>query len=130
MTQGPRRRRTDGWSIKSIRFSFVAITVVFLVVLLVFAKLVHDVQSNSTRINHLVSQNTQFIFDIQNSRLESCKRTYEGIRKVFKPFSPPKPRTEKQQSNLDKFDKTINHLKAACETQVLPPKASKIRKNQ
>lgn len=68
----------------------------------------------------LVRENQQRIKDIQASRTSSCRRTYEGIREVFKPFFPPKPRTGKEQEDLDKFNDTINRLKRGCTKQTDP----------
>lgn len=117
------RRSTDNWRLKPVKRAFIVITIVFVVVLIIFAKILRDVQHNSNRINGLVAQNTERIFDIQRSRLESCKRTYGGIREVFKPFVPPiKKRTKAQQDNLDKFNRNVDRLQKQCIQQITPPK--------
>lgn len=69
-------------------------------------------------IRDLGKENKTRITEIQASRLESCKQTYAGIHKVFLPFFPPKPRTQKQQDDIDKFDLTITTLTEGCEKQV------------
>lgn len=66
--------------------------------------------SNANRVN-----------DIQQNRVYSCQKTYDGIREVFKPFlSAPKKRTAQEQKDIDLFNKTIAHLKAKCHAQVKP----------
>lgn len=63
--------------------------------------------------------NRSRIVDIQQSRLNSCRTTYESIRQVFKPFFSPKAnRTPKQQHDIDLFNSTINDRKAKCIKQV------------
>jgi len=126
----PRRRRGDAWTLRPVKVAFILLTLVFLGILILFSKTLYDVKHNSTRINGLVTENTHRIGDIQNSRLESCKRTYEGIGEVFQPFFPKAPRTRKQQAELDKFNKRIDQLQQACIDQITPPKIPKTRKNQ
>lgn len=66
--------------------------------------------SNANRVN-----------DIQQSRVYSCQKTYEGIKEVFKPFlSAPRKRTAQEQRDIIVFNKTIQHLKVKCNTQVKP----------
>lgn len=62
-------------------------------------------QANQNRIN-----------DIQNSRRQSCERTYEGIRQVFKPFLSG-PQTATQKKNIDKFNHRIDVFKSRCAIQ-------------
>lgn len=96
---------------RKVEVAFVAMIVIFVLLVGGLTWAVIDIQNlgkeNKTRIN-----------DIQNSRLESCKQTYAGIHKVFVPFFPPKPRTQKQQNDLDKFNLTIDTLTKGCEKQV------------
>jgi hypothetical protein len=62
--------------------------------------------------------NSHRISDIQQSRLVSCQRTYEGIREVFSPFFlPANKETPKQAENRHKFNTTINRLKEGCSHQ-------------
>lgn len=80
----------------------------FLVVVLVAALAVGvvgcGIRANQHRIN-----------EIQDARLESCRQTYDGIRKTFLPFfPPPRQRTAKQKADLAKLNRTIHGLKAQC----------------
>lgn len=76
------------------------------------AALVFAWQANNNRIS-----------DIQHARKASCERTYEGIREVFKPFFPKHPKG-KQLRDEQKFNRTINGLKAHCtiQTRTTPTK--------
>lgn len=59
------------------------------------------------------------VSDLQRSRVESCERTYEGVRLIFKPFLPPAgTRTPKQQRDLKRFNDRVDNLKARCDEQV------------
>lgn len=120
METNERRRRTDAWFIRPVKLSFIILTIIFFVVLLGFGKLLVDVRNNSHRIDGLVAQNSFRIKEIQKSRIESCKRTYLGVREVFLPFFPPPPRTNKEQANLDKFNRNVHKLVAACAKQTTP----------
>jgi hypothetical protein len=110
MTDSQRRARR-------ISAAFVVLTLIFLAVLIGFGIVIHNVQNNSSKIKGLVVENTNRIHDIQRSRVESCQRTYEGIRQVFKPFFPDPPRTQKQIDDLEKFNTLINKLKNKCDQQ-------------
>lgn len=67
----------------------------------------------------IVHNNDARINDIQKSRIESCRRTYEGVRQVFQPLLPPrKKQTPKQRSDIDKFNTTVNNLKHGCVKQI------------
>ena len=62
--------------------------------------------------------NNSRIDDIQSSRVESCERTYEGVREIFRPFfRPPEKRTRKQRRDVAKFNRTVDRLKARCDVQ-------------
>lgn len=66
--------------------------------------------SNHARIN-----------DIQASRIESCRHTYEGIREVFRPFFPPRGhRTKRQRHQVTKFNHQVDRLKRGCVAQTAP----------
>lgn len=68
--------------------------------------------------NHRISDNQSRIREIQESRVSSCRQTYEGIRDVFKPFfRPMTDRTAKERKDIRKFNRVINRLKAGCDTQ-------------
>jgi hypothetical protein len=121
MTETPHRRRTDAWRLKPIKMAFIILTLIFFAVLVGFGKVIVDVKHNSNEVKAvslttalLVRENSQRIKEIQKSRVDSCKRTYNGIREVFLPFFPPPPRTPQQIDNLEKFNTTINNLAKAC----------------
>jgi hypothetical protein len=121
----PKRRKSDKWRAKPIKYSFIVLTVIFVIILIGFAKVVHDVQRNSGNIKTLVHENAQRITDVQTSRVESCKTTYDGIRKVFKPFFPAHPTNKQQIENLEKFNTIINGLIKKCVIQTKPKTKSK-----
>lgn len=105
----------------SIKISFIIITMLFFVTLLAFSWVVADVRRISNdniqllaKNEILAKENKARITEIQNNRVEGCKNIYAGIRKVFKPFFPPAPRTRKQQADLDKFNNTIIALQEEC----------------
>lgn len=60
----------------------------------------------------LTTENQKRINEIQAARVASCKRTYEGIREVFKPFT-----TNPKDPNVIKFNNRIDQLKANCPIQ-------------
>jgi hypothetical protein len=114
---------------RKIKLSFVLMSLLFVLVLSGFAWLLLDIRDVSTRTQHLAQktaklstttahltlENTKRIAEIQASRNFSCKQTYRGVRKVFKPFftkSPP--------AIVRKFNRTVNKLIAGCESQVKP----------
>lgn len=110
-----------------IKIAFGVITVLFFIILLAFMFVINDVRDisnkNTTllvRQEVLTRENQARITEIQASRIGSCKETYAGIRKVFLPFFPEKPRSKKQQADIDKFNVTIDTLRAGCGTQTLP----------
>lgn len=112
---------------KKIRIAFFLITGLFFLVLAGFAWIITDIRENQSDIkklavtnNILAKENKHRITEIQDSRTESCKTTYDGIGNVFRPFFPPVPRTEKQQEQLDKFNNKIKELKAGCTKQTKP----------
>lgn len=113
----PHRRSTDKWLANPIILAFLIVTVIFLAVLIGFAWVVTDVQNNGNNIEKLSLANKDRIKDIQVSRVDSCKKTYEGIREVFQPFFPNPPRTQKQIDDLETFNTTINNLKKGCDKQ-------------
>lgn len=83
----------------------------------------------SVVVGLLFVQNGRRVDDIQQARLASCERTYEGIREVFRPFFPVDPvtgeplpeATDEQIENLNTFNATIKEKKAQCgkQTQVV-----------
>ena len=101
--QHQRRRVSDRVRLAPIVWAFIAITAIFFGTCIGFAWVVHDVNNNSRQLTQLVSDNRQLlkendarISDIQNARIESCQRTYQGVKEVFSPFFP-KPLLTPQQ---------------------------------
>lgn len=119
---GRLRRSTDAWRLKPVVIAFIVLTLLFLAVLIGFAVVVTDVKTNSNQIRTLVISNNNLIKEIQKSRIESCQRTYEGVREVFRPLFPPPPRTKEQSRSLKLFNETIDDLKQGCITQTDPNK--------
>lgn len=112
---------------KKITRSFVAITTLFFLILMVFSFDIHDSRNNSKRDGRLLKStialskaNSARIKEIQASRVYSCKRTYRGIREVFKPFIPSKPKTVRQAETIEKFNANIDRLIKGCITQTKP----------
>lgn len=65
------------------------------------------------RINtRRVDDNLHRVSDIQQARVDSCKRTYEAFRQVFKPFAQHSP-----PGDVRKFNHRIDALKAGCGVQ-------------
>lgn len=91
----------------------------------------NDFKHSATRLAALSIANKQRISDIQQSRLESCKSTYNSFHTVFDPFFPPKTkRTEKQKKDLLKFNRIIAKKVRECRVQVSPPPIPKNGKNE
>lgn len=117
---------------KHIKMSFVVLTILFVLTLAGFAWIlidVRDLSHKSARLSaktaELVIENQHRVNDIQNSRVKSCKRTYEGVREIFSPFFPKKhQQTKKEKINIHKFNHTINFLKNRCSKQTRPIKSS------
>lgn len=107
-----------------IKIVFLVLILIFFVVLLGFLWVVQDVRRISKESENLVKQNSVLalenkkrISEIQRSRIDSCKDTYSGIHKVFKPFfaqSPP--------ADVKKFNLSITKLKQGCAKQTKPKK--------
>lgn len=112
----PKRRSTDVWLLRPVALAFILLTLLFLGVLIGFALVVTNVQDNSSKIENLVKENSNRIADVQISRTESCKTTYDGIKKVIiQTFLPPPPlRTPEQLDRLENFNKLISDLKSDC----------------
>lgn len=114
MVDTPKRRASDRVRLAPIVWAFIAITMIFFATCVGFAWVVHDVNDNSKQLAELVAENQDRIADIQLARIESCEKTYEGIREVFSPFFPKPPLTKQQVDNLERFNTTIVTLKAGC----------------
>ena len=63
-----------------------------------------------------VHLNNERITDINQSRLESCQRTYEGVRQVFNVFFPDAPKGQ-EKKDIRKFNRRVDALKRGCERQ-------------
>ena len=71
------------------------------------------VVGNRDRIADTKRNRDERIAQIQQARVESCRRTYEGVREIFQPFLHPDgdPRA---QRNVRVFNHRIDSLKNAC----------------
>lgn len=102
----------------------VALGLWMVVLSVVLALALKHTNDQADKAKELSQDNRQLIISVNQSRLESCRRTYEGVRQVFKPVLPVNP-TPKQQSDLNKFNNRIDYLKSQCITQVaVKPKGS------
>lgn len=117
-----------------VKRSFAIVTILFFLTLVGFSWLLVDVRDLSQKNErltkataHLTIENTKRIDEIQNSRVSSCKKTYEGIQDVFRTFFPKKL-TDAQKKILAKFDRDISRLVRGCEKQTRP--ISKRKRNQ
>jgi cell division protein FtsL len=118
----------------NIKRSFIVLTAIFFVILCGFVWVIldireisaetHKVALESKRLSEenrrLALENKKRDAEIQESRVSSCRQTYSSIRKVFRPFFPPPPRTKEQQDRLDKFNDTINKARKGCIIQTKP----------
>lgn len=57
------------------------------------------------------------LFWIQEGRLQSCERTYQGVADVFAPFKPAHL-TDGQKRDWEKFERRIAFLKGNCGNQI------------
>lgn len=129
MRKGAHVTNRNGSHVKArrIKTSFVAIVVIFLLTLMGFSYLLNDVVNLSHKTSHLSKatahlslENSKRITEIQSSRVSSCKKTYRGVRDVFRPFFPSKPRTEAQKDLVQRFNRRINLLVRGCNNQTKP----------
>lgn len=63
--------------------------------------------------------NQHRVNDIQQSRVESCKRTYQSFKDVFKPFVSKHP-TEVERARLQAFNALLDSKIQGCDKQVKP----------
>lgn len=83
--------------------------------------LAKDARSQARQSRHLARENRQRIAEQQQSRIASCRQTYESFNEVFKPFfPPPKKRTQEQRDNLQKLSDRVDELKKNCSVQTRP----------
>jgi cell shape-determining protein MreC len=87
-------------AVDQIVIAFALITLLFFVIVLGFSL---SVRENSHRIR-----------EIQASRLESCQRTYSGIKEVFAPLIPVDPETRLERERIKKFYEEIEKLRKGC----------------
>jgi len=69
-------------------------------------------------VQRLGHQNHLLILRIQQGRLESCRRTYEGIRQAFQPFFKRSRLTAEGRRDVRRFNLRINVLQAQCPAQI------------
>ena len=60
--------------------------------------------------------NRNRIADVQESRLESCRASYEGVRQLLRPFFPHHPDAA-ERAALNRFNRRVEFFKAACPSQ-------------
>jgi hypothetical protein len=111
-----------------IKIAFAIVTLLFFATLLGFSFVVNSIRDVSNKNTALLAQsqvlnreNKARINEIQSNRLETCKEIYRGVRKVFRPFFPPPPRTKQQVDDIEKFNLTVDKLVASCGEFVNPP---------
>lgn len=105
-----------------IKICFGIITVLFFLILSGFAWVISDVKDLSHTTQNLAVENSNRITEIQQSRLDSCKRTYNGVSEIFQPFFPANPETKEEKEFIHKFNMLIDKLVAGCEKQTHPIK--------
>lgn len=71
----------------------------------------------SVLVFYALQENRNRVDEIQQARLSSCERTYEGVREIFKPFLSAPPATAKQKKDRALFNSTVDELKANCAVQ-------------
>ena len=117
----PTRRSTDIWRMQPIGLAFIALTALFVAVLIALVVFIIDVRSNSDQIENLGKENSNRITDIQASRVASCKETYEAIRDVIlETFVPEPPLPPELQARIVKFNTTIDTYQQGCGAQSRP----------
>lgn len=102
---------------RTIKRAFFVITLIFFLILAGFAWVVHDIRELSRQTKVLVLENQKRISEIQDSRVDSCKSSYDGIYDVFVEFFPEHPRSKKEQESVDKFTNKIKVLRDNCAKQ-------------
>lgn len=102
-----------------VALAFIMLTISFTVSVGWMTHLQHELnRKNAERITDIQALNHERLMDIQQERLESCRRGYEGVRQVFRPFfSPPGKRKPAERKTIRKFDRIVDHLKAHCSVQ-------------
>ena len=107
---------------RTIKRSFIALTVIFLLILGGLAWVIDDVGNNTSRLDFVVSENQKRIADIQASRTSSCQQTYEGIRVVVLTFFTPPAniRTPEQNDRVTAFNDMIDGFVDGCTKQTKP----------
>ena len=102
---------------RTIKRAFFVITVIFFLILAGFAWVVHDIRELSRQTTVLVLENEKRIDEIQDSRVDSCESSYNGIYDVFVEFFPEEPRSKKEQDQVYKFTNKIEELRNNCDKQ-------------
>jgi hypothetical protein len=97
-------RRTARWVWRNL--AVIAIVLGTLVNTFLFIQ-IHDVATDNHK---LALANKERINDIQQARVESCQRTYEGVRQIFAPFVRLNP----DRVGVRRYNHRIDMLKAGC----------------
>lgn len=101
------------------RYRWKALSVWIIVFTLATGYALREAREQSSAQKNNVMQNQQRIADIQKSRTDSCRASYESIREVFTQFFPKNP-TRQQRRDRIKFDNKIDELKKRCVRQTDP----------
>lgn len=105
-----------------IRASFVAVFAVASLALAMQGVYMVKTRELAKDTRSLGRENLARVGEIQESRVASCRQTYESFREVFKPFVPQK--LTKPYSPIERrtiqFNRTVDELKRRCDTQTEP----------
>lgn len=71
------------------------------------------VRNNTAQTNAAVRNRNERIAQIQAARVESCRRTYEGVRQIFQPFLHPDG-DPRRNRDIRQFNQRIDSLKNGC----------------
>ena len=75
------------------------------------------VSGNRDRVHDIERNRDERLAQIQKARIQSCKLTYEGVRRVFQPFIPNHA-TGPERERVRKFNDRIDELKRDCKNQI------------
>lgn len=105
-----------------ISLAFLVLCISFVAAIAWGTHLSHEVNDKNHQrladVQRLGHQNHQLILRIQQGRLESCRRTYEGIRQAFQPFFARSRLSPEGRRDVRTFNRRINALQAQCPAQI------------
>ncbi len=97
---------------------FVLLAISFTVGLVLVDHASDKAKAAAHQAEQLSRENRSLIARIQRARLESCERTYEGVREIFAPILPRRARTPKEAHDIRVFNTRVDELKAGCPAQI------------